>query len=444
MSRIQSVVAREVLDSRGRPTVEAEVHVEGGAVGVAIAPSGASTGTFEALELRDGDRKRFAGLGVLKAVENANTKIAVALRGLDVHDQSSVDRAMIALDGTDNKGRLGANAILAVSMAAAHAAAAGDHKPLYEHIAYLFRFVEHGLSDPRGTKGAPNFQPPDVWSLPLPMVNILSGGLHAGGNLEMQDFLAVPVGATTMRRAVEMIADVYRATAEELKTRGYETRLVADEGGFGPPLKSNDEALDVLTAAIGRAGYNPGTEIAIALDVAASHFFDKGQYKLHGKSLPAEGMIDLLAGWVKRAPVISIEDGLAEEDWAGWKALTKTLGGKVQLVGDDFFVTNPKRLARGIEEKCANAVLVKMNQIGTLTETLEVIAAARAAGYRTVVSARSGESEDTTMVHLAVGAAAGQIKIGSITRSERLAKYNEMMRIEDRLGKGCALWRWGG
>jgi len=425
MSRIRKIVAREVLDSRGRPTVEAEVHTTNFAVGTAIAPSGASTGKSEAVERRDGDPARYGGLGVLGAVADAVDLIGPALAGMAVAEQEQADRRLIELDGTPNKGRLGANAILAVSMAIAHAAARERGEPLHRHIRRLAKLPEA-----------------EAVLLPMPMMNILSGGLHAGGNIEMQDFLAVPLSAGSMRRAMEMLSDVYRAAGAELKSRGYECRLTADEGGFGPALRSNDEAVDVLTAAIMRAGLRPGVDVAIALDVASSHFFDAGVYRLEGQSLTSDQMVERLAGWVDRFPVVSIEDGLAEDDWAGWATLTKRLGSRAQLVGDDLFTTNPQRLARGIVEGCGNAVLVKMNQIGTLTETLEVIRSAKAAGYRTVVSARSGETEDVTMVHLAIGASAGQIKIGSITRSERLAKYNEMLRIEHRAGEQARLAPW--
>jgi enolase len=415
MSRIRTILAREVLDSRGRPTVEAEVHTTSGAMGLAIAPSGAAIGRHEAREIRDGDPSRFAGAGVRRACDHVRRLIAPALQGADPADQETIDQRMLELDGTPDKSRLGANAMIAVSMAAAHAAAAERGLQLYEHIA--------DLAGRAGTV-----------ELPQPMVHVLGGGADAGGQLEMRDFLAVPISAPSFRRGVEVIADVCRAVAAELEDRGQPCRLVADQGGFAPALGSNEEAVEVLAAAIVRAGYKPGPDVSIAVDVAAGHFAAGPEgYRLEGRTLSAAGMIDLLAEWCRKHPLVSIEDALAEDDWDGWGELTARLGNRVQLVGDALFATNPRRLGMAFADGVANAVAIKPNQIGTLLETLAVMRAAHDAGYATVVSARSGETEDTTLVHLAVGAGAGQIKLGGLTRSERLAKYNELMRIEDRL-----------
>lgn len=406
---IRDIRAIEILDSRGNPTVMVDVELSDAAAASAKVPSGASTGSHEAVELRDGDPSRYAGKGVRQAVENITRAISPALRGANADDQAAVDRRMIELDGTPNKSRLGANAILGVSCAVARAVARSRRMPLWRYLAGERRSV-----------------------LPVPMVNILSGGLHAGRNFEFQDFLAVPLGFATYAEALEAIAAVHRAARAVLDKRGYALTGVADEGGWGPLLPTNETALAVMLEAIERAGYHPGRQMGIAIDVAASHFFNDGQYALRteGRSLTADEMIGLLAGWVARNPVVSIEDGLAEDDWSGWQRLTKTLGAKVQLIGDDLFATNPERLERGIRESTANAVLVKMNQIGTLTETFQVIDRARDAGFRAVISARSGETEDDFLADLAVASGAGQIKVGSITRSERLAKYNRLLEIE--------------
>jgi enolase len=406
---IRDIRALEILDSRGNPTVMVQVELSDATAASAKVPSGASTGSHEAIELRDGDSSRYAGKGVRKAVENVTRVILPALRGANADDQAEVDRRMIELDGTANKSRLGANAILGVSCAVARAVARSGRLPLWRYLAGERRSV-----------------------LPVPMVNILSGGLHAGRNFEFQDFLAVPLGFATHGEALEAIVAVHRAARAVLEKRGYALTGVADEGGWGPRLPTNETALDVMLEAIERASYHPGRQMAIAIDVAASHFFRDGKYALRteGRSLTSDEMIDLLRGWVQRAPVVSIEDGLAEDDWTGWQRLTEALGERAQLIGDDLFATNPQRLERGIRERAANAVLVKMNQIGTLTETFQVIDRARATGFRAVISARSGETEDDFLADLAVASGAGQIKVGSITRSERLAKYNRLLEIE--------------
>src|SRR6266852_1850469 len=400
---IRTVRALEILDSRGRPTLSAQVELEGGIWGEAKVPSGASTGKHEAVELRDPDRS------VRTAVRNVNERIATALRGMSAADQAAVDRRMIELDGSPDKSRLGANAILGVSCAVARAAAAAEGIPLWRRLA--------------GLRAA---------SIPLPMINILSGGLHAGRNFEFQDFLAVPHGFPTYSDSLHAAVAIHRATRELLEAEGYVLTGVADEGGWGPRLPNNESALDILTRAISAAGFHPGSQVSIAIDAAASHFYANGQYHLHseGRSLASAGMVELFCDWVSRYPVVSIEDGLAEDDWDGWRGLTEALGARVQLVGDDLFTTNLERLDRGIHEGVANAVLVKMNQIGTLTETFAVIDRARAAGYRAVISARSGETEDAFLADLAVASGAGQIKVGSITRSERLAKYNRLLEID--------------
>ena len=419
-ARIETIHAREVLDSRGRPTVEVEIGVAGGWAGSAIVPSGASTGSHEAVELRDGDLRRLRGRGVRQAVENVNRLIAPRLIGQDAANQAAIDALLISLDGTPNKSRLGANAILGVSLAAARAAAAAMRLPLW-------RYLGQGRV------------------LPLPMINVISGGLHASHNLDFQDFMIMPVGAASYSQALEMSLEVHWAVHDLLAERGLST-LKADEGGFGPALPDNRAALDLLMAAVERAGYRPGEEIAFALDVAATHFYrpEQGRYDLasEGRMCDASELIDLLAGWVADYPIVSIEDGLAEDDWAGWRELTDRLGGAVQLVGDDLFTTNPQRVRQGIGQGIANAVLVKMNQIGTLTETLEVIRLAQEAGYRTVISARSGETEDSTIADLAVATSAGQIKIGSLAQSERLAKYNQLLRIEEALGADAQFAQW--
>ena len=416
---IQAIRGREVLDSRGHPTVEVEVHCRGGAHGRAIVPSGASTGRHEALELRDGEAQRFGGKGVRRAVANVLQQIAPALVGMSASAQRDIDQKLIQLDGTPDKSRLGANAILGVSLACAHAAAAARQVPLWQYL---------------DTSGAAR--------LPLPMVNLISGGLHAGRNLEFQDFLLIPLGARSYSESLQMTVAVYRTLALELQEAGFEGVLVGDEGGFGPKLANNEAAVKMCVSAIQRAGLTPGRDAALALDVASSHFFDAGQYLLRDRLLDAQGLTDLLSAWVGQHPIVSIEDGMAEDDWTGWKTLTASLGKRVQLIGDDLFVTNAQRLARGIHEGVANSVLIKVNQIGTLTETLDVMAQARAAGYRPVISARSGETEDTTIADLAVATGAGQIKIGSIARSERLAKYNQLLRIEEQLGVNAPFAKW--
>ena len=414
--------AREVLDSRGNPTVEVEVHCRGGARGRAIVPSGASTGRHEAVELRDGDSLIYGGRGVQKAVAKVRQVIGPALAGRPAGEQVLIDRALCALDGTSDKSRLGANAILAASLACAHAAAAARGLPLWRYL------------DPDGKA-----------RMPLPMVNMISGGLHAGGNLDFQDFLLLPVGADSYSEALEMAVDVYRYLGAVLAHHGFEGVLVGDEGGFGPHLESNEQAVELILEAIEKAGYTPGRHAALALDVASTHFFRGGSYYF-GVPAPEKfsgaRMAALLKRWAWDYPIFSIEDGMAEDDWRGWKRLTETLGNKVQLIGDDLFVTNPERLRRGIREGVANSVLVKVNQIGTLTEALEVIELARSAGYRPVISARSGETEDCTIADLAVATGAGQVKIGSVARGERLAKYNQLLRIEEELGDEAPFARW--
>lgn len=414
---ITRVHAREVLDSRGNPTVEVEIHCEGGATVWAIVPSGASTGTHEAIELRDDDPRRYRGKGVRKAVSHVREVLGPAILGMDVAEQSAIDEKLCLLDGTPNKSRLGANAILGISLACAHAAAAHRRIPLWRYL--------HEMT---GETSEP--------TLPTPMVNMISGGLHAGGNLDFQDFLLMPLQSRDYSESLEMIVAVYRTLGEELARQGFEGVLVGDEGGYGPRLRSHEQAIEILLSAIERVGLTPGKDAGIALDVAASHFHRDGKYHLSaegGKVCSSDDMIELLRRWVDSYPVVSIEDALAENDWEGWRNLTQALGKRVQLVGDDLFATNPERLWRGIESQTANAVLVKMNQIGTLTETLLVVRLALSAGYRCVFSARSGETEDSTLADLAVGFGPGQIKIGSVARSERLAKYNRLARIEEEL-----------
>jgi enolase len=407
--KISSIRALEILDSRGNPTLSVEVQLSGGIRGEAKVPSGASTGRHEAFELRDGDPHRYSGKGVQAAVTNVERRIAPALVGMSAADQVAIDRRLIELDRTPDKSRLGANAILGVSCAVARAMAAAEDVPLWRRL--------------RGDRTA---------TVPLPMVNILSGGLHAGRNFEFQDFLAVPHGLPTYSEALQAAVAIHRSTRELLEAEGHILTGVADEGGWGPRLATNEAALQILTRAIEAAGFEPGAQVSIAIDAASTHFYNGGQYGLEseGRSLESEEMVALLCGWASRYPVCSIEDGLAEDDWDGWRLLTRELGPRVQLVGDDLFTTNLERLERGIAEGAANAVLVKMNQIGTLTETFAVIDCARAFGYRAVISARSGETEDAFLADLAVASGAGQIKIGSITRSERLAKYNRLLEIE--------------
>ncbi|MGL5799460.1 MAG: phosphopyruvate hydratase [Plesiomonas sp.] len=419
MSKIVKVLAREIIDSRGNPTVEAEVHLEGGFVGMAAAPSGASTGSREALELRDGDKSRFMGKGVLKAVGAVNGPIAEALLGKDAKQQAEIDQIMIDLDGTENKSNFGANAILAVSLANAKAAAAAKGMPLFAHIAEL-----------NGTPG--------VYSMPLPMMNIINGGEHADNNVDIQEFMIQPVGAKTLKEAVRMGSEVFHNLAKVLKSKGYNT-AVGDEGGFAPNLKSNAEALEVIAEAVAAAGYVLGKDVTLAMDCAASEFYDaeKKEYNLkgEGKVFSANAFSDYLAELTTKFPIVSIEDGLDESDWDGFAYQTKILGDKIQLVGDDLFVTNTKILKRGIDNGIANSILIKFNQIGSLTETLAAIKMAKDAGYTAVISHRSGETEDATIADLAVGTAAGQIKTGSMSRSDRVAKYNQLIRIEEALGE---------
>jgi enolase len=424
LDEIRKIHAREVLDSRGKPTVEVEVHVQSGAWGRSIVPSGASTGRFEAVELRDRNSDRYDGDGVLRAVAGINNEIALQLTDRDVFDQSGLDAALIALDGTDQKTRLGGNALLGVSLAVARAAAAVAGVPLYEYLANLLNEHQSPVAVDRRFR------------MPLPMTNMISGGLHAGGNLDFQDVLVMPIGAPDYRTGLEWIVRVYRRLGTLLSDAGYEGRLVGDEGGYGPRLPSNRLAAEFVMRAIEAAGLQPGEEMTIALDVAATHFQEGDRYRLATERdvlLTSSQMIDRLESWVSDFPITSIEDGLAEEDWEGWQELTQRLGDRIQIVGDDLFTTNVVRLQRGIELCAANSVLIKVNQIGTLTETLETIAVARKAGYSLVVSARSGETEDTTIADLAVAVAADQIKIGSIVRSERLAKYNQLLRIEEQI-----------
>lgn len=410
MTNIIDVIAREILDSRGNPTVEVEVTLDGGYKGRAAVPSGASTGKFEAVELRDNDKKRYLGKGVLKAVRNVNEKISKEIRGLDASDQPLIDRALIALDGTENKKRLGANAILGVSMAAAKASASASMLPLYKYI------------------GGANAR-----TLPVPMMNIINGGAHADNNLDIQEFMVVPAGFTSFREALRAGVEVFHSLKAILRKKGLST-AVGDEGGFAPGLSSNREALEVIIQAVEKAGYKAGKDIMLALDCASSEMYKGAAYMLEGTELSADEMVDYLAGLVKDFPVISIEDGVAEDDWKGWALLTKKLGEKVQLVGDDLFVTNVARLRRGIDEGIANSILVKVNQIGTLTETLEAVQMAVRAGYTAVISHRSGETEDATIADISVATNAGQIKTGSASRTDRTAKYNQLLRIEEELG----------
>ncbi|AUD61258.1 phosphopyruvate hydratase [Shewanella sp. Pdp11] len=417
MAKIINVIGREIMDSRGNPTVEAEVHLEGGFVGMAAAPSGASTGSREALELRDGDKSRYLGKGVLTAVANVNGVIRAALLGKDATAQAELDQIMIDLDGTENKDKLGANAILAVSLAAAKAAAAFKGIPLYAHIAEL-----------NGTPGQ--------YSMPVPMMNILNGGEHADNNVDIQEFMVQPVGAKTFREALRMGAEIFHTLKKVLHDKGLSTS-VGDEGGFAPNLASNADALAVIKEAVELAGYKLGTDVTLALDCAASEFYKDGKYDLagEGKVFDSNGFSDFLKSLADQYPIVSIEDGLDESDWDGWAYQTQIMGDKIQLVGDDLFVTNTKILTRGIENGIANSILIKFNQIGSLTETLAAIRMAKEAGYTAVISHRSGETEDSTIADLAVGTAAGQIKTGSLCRSDRVAKYNQLLRIEEQLGE---------
>ncbi|WP_445767982.1 phosphopyruvate hydratase [Rheinheimera sp.] len=416
MSEIVKIIAREIMDSRGNPTVEADVYLASGAMGRGCAPSGASTGSREALELRDGDKSRYLGKGVTKAVANIDGAIQAALKGKNAYNQAQIDQIMIDLDGTETKSKLGANAILAVSLAVARAAAADKKIPLYQHIADL-----------NGTSG--------VYSMPVPMMNIINGGEHADNNVDIQEFMVQPVGAKTFAEALRMGAEIFHSLKKELQKRGLNT-AVGDEGGFAPDLKSNEEALSVIVEAVKAAGYEMDKDVTLALDCAASEFYKDGKYVLGGenKSFDSYGFNDYLAGLSQRYPIVSIEDGLDESDWDGWKDLTNKIGDKVQLVGDDLFVTNTKILTRGIEQGIGNSILIKFNQIGSLTETLAAIKMAKDAGFTAVISHRSGETEDAFIADLAVGTAAGQIKTGSLCRSDRVSKYNQLLRIEQELG----------
>ncbi len=415
MTKIANIYAREVLDSRGNPTIEAEVTLESGVIGTACAPSGASTGSREALEMRDGDKGRYLGKGVLNAVAAVNNDIRSALVGMDSLDQRALDDKMIALDGTENKAKLGANAILAVSLAAAKAAASEQNVPLFQHIASI-----------NGSE--------DKYSMPVPMMNIINGGEHADNNVDIQEFMVQPVGAKNFSEALRCGAEIFHALKKELQSRGLST-AVGDEGGFAPDLPSNEAALEIIMVAIKNAGYTPGEDVTLALDCAASEFYKGGKYELSGedKSLTSAEFVDFLADLSERYPIVSIEDGLDESDWDGWALLTEKLGKKVQLVGDDLFVTNTTILKEGIDKNIGNSILIKFNQIGSLSETLDAINMAQDAGYTVVISHRSGETEDTTIADLAVATGAGQIKTGSLCRSDRVAKYNQLLRIEDRL-----------
>ncbi len=415
MSTISDIRAREVLDSRGNPTIEAEVFTDSGVSGSAMVPSGASTGVREALELRDKDTGRFLGKGVKKAIDNIHQQILPELKGKDVHDQASIDGSMIRLDGTDNKANLGANALLAVSMASAHAAAAEERLPLYQYL---------------GGDGP--------FDMPVPMMNIINGGAHADNSVDMQEFMILPTGAAGLAEAVRYGAEIFHALKAVLSKRGLST-TVGDEGGFAPDLSSNEQAVEVILQAIDDAGFRAGEDILLGLDVASSEFYSDGKYTLasENKVLDAEGFLDYLVPWFERYPIITMEDGMAEDDWEGWKLMTDTLGDRVQLVGDDLFVTNTSILQKGIEEETANSILIKVNQIGTLSETLAAIDMAKKAGYTAVISHRSGETEDTTIADLAVATSAGQIKTGSLSRSDRVAKYNRLMKIELELGQAA-------
>jgi enolase len=415
MTEIIDIKAREILDSRGNPTVEVDVFLACGAIGRAAVPSGASTGKHEALELRDKRSKRFAGKGVTTAIKNVMNKIAPAVRGMDAADQMTLDRFMIEQDGTSNKSKLGANAILGVSMAATRAAALAFGLPLYKYLGGI-----------------------NARCLPLPMMNIINGGAHAANNLDIQEFMIVPVGAQSIKQAVQMGAEIFHCLKKILKSKELNTS-VGDEGGFAPDLESNEEALKLIIKAIESAGYKPGNDIGLALDCAASEFYKRGKYILQSenKKMNAENLIDYYEGLIDKYPILSIEDGLAEQDWEGWWLMTDRLEGSIQIVGDDIFVTNPKIFGKGIEEGIANAILIKLNQIGTVTETLDTIEMAKHAGYTTIISHRSGETEDTFIADLVVGVNSGQIKTGSMSRSDRVAKYNQLIRIEEEIGDGA-------
>lgn len=416
MEKIEMVKGREILDSRGNPTVEVEVGLSDGVLGRAAVPSGASTGQFEALELRDGNKKRYLGKGVEKAVKNVNEVIGPVILGMDATEQILIDRTMIELDGTPNKGKLGANGILGVSLAVARAAAESLCMPLYKYIG--------------GTNAC---------RLPMPMMNILNGGLHAANNVDLQEFMIMPIGGKTFKEALRIGTEVFHGLAGVLKEKGFST-AVGDEGGFAPNLTSNEQAVEVVLEGIKKTGYRPGKDVVLAMDPASSSFYEKGKYvfaKSDKSKRSSAEMIEFYADWVKRFPIFSIEDGLAENDWKGWKKMTKELGDKLQIVGDDLFVTNTKKIKKGIQEKSANAVLIKLNQIGTLTETLEAIKMAHRVGWKTVISHRSGETEDSFIADLAVATGAGQIKTGSLCRSERVCKYNQLLRIEEELGESA-------
>ncbi|AFJ43622.1 phosphopyruvate hydratase [Francisella orientalis] len=415
-SQIKQVFARQILDSRGNPTVEVDVILESGAFGRAAVPSGASTGIREALELRDGNKSLFLGKSVYKAVENANTKIAQAVKGLDALDQRLIDKTMIEFDGSDNKGNLGANAILGVSLATARAAASHLRKPFYRYLMDVKEYL-----------------------MPVPMMNVINGGSHADNNVDMQEFMIVPAGFDTFSEALRCGSEVFHTLKKVLIADGYSVAGVGDEGGYAPDLPSNESAIEAILKAVKEAGYEPGKHVFIALDPASSEYYKDGKYELasEGKSLTSEEMVEYFAKWVEKYPIVSIEDGMAEQDWNGWKLMTERLGKKVQLVGDDLFVTNPKILAEGIEKGVANSILIKLNQIGTLTETFEAMAMAGQAGYTCVVSHRSGETSDTIIADLAVATCLGQIKTGSLSRADRIAKYNQLIRIEEELGENA-------
>ena len=447
MTSITKIHAREILDSRGNPTLEAEVTLSDGSFGRAAVPSGASTGSREAVELRDGDKTRYGGKGVTRAVANVNGTIADALRGFDANDQQGLDATMIALDGTPNKSRLGANALLGVSLANAHAVAASRKQALWQHIAELYAAV-HGAAESASEIPArpsmavrsqaqplPIGQRLNAPALPVPMMNIINGGAHADNNVDLQEFMVLPVGATSFAEALRAGAEIFHALKSVLKAKGLST-AVGDEGGFAPDFRSNVEALDTIVEAIGKAGYVAGDDVLLGLDAAASEFYENGKYNLvgEGKRLTSDQFVDFLADWTRQYPIITIEDGMAEQDRDGWKLLTQRLTDSVQLVGDDNFVTNPVIFREGIKDGIANAILIKVNQIGTLSETLETIAMADAAKYAAVISHRSGETEDTTIADIAVATTANQIKTGSLCRSDRVAKYNQLLRIEEALG----------
>ena len=419
MSKIKSMHAREVIDSRGNPTVEADVLLESGELGRAAVPSGASTGTLEAVELRDGDTKRYLGKGVQQAVKNVNTEIQQALTGMDCFSQETIDQRMIELDGTNNKGRLGANALLSVSLAVAKAAASEKQVPLY-------RYLHQGQNENK------------TFKMPVPMMNIINGGEHADNSVDMQEFMIVPTGATSISDAIRYGAETFHALKSVLHKKGLNT-AVGDEGGFAPDLKSNQEAVETILQAVELAGYKLGADVHLGLDVASTEFYKNGKYELQseGKSFDSEQFVDYLVDWVNQYPIITIEDGVAEDDWDGWKTLTEKVGNKVQLVGDDLFVTNTEILQKGIDRGVANSILIKVNQIGTLSETMAAIKMAHVANYTAVVSHRSGETEDVTIADLAVATNAGQIKTGSLSRSDRVAKYNQLIRIEEELGSQC-------